>query len=198
MHISDGVLSAPVVIGGYVATTALAGASLYKLKPEHIPRVAIITSAFFVASLIHIPLRPTSVHLILNGLVGMLLGPVAFISILVGIIFQALLFQHGGITTIGTNALMMGLPAILSWWFFSLIRQMNVSVAGFVGGASGILFGVFILAILLVTTGSEFIGVVRIAILAHLPVMVIEGLICGSVSTFLMKVRPEIIGCKIC
>ncbi|MBU0567956.1 cobalt transporter CbiM [bacterium] len=193
MHISDGVLSGGVWVGSYVATMALAGVSLHKMKPEDIPKVAITTSAFFVASLVHIPLGPTSVHLILNGLVGVILGPAAFLSILIGLIFQALLFAHGGITTIGANALMMGIPAILSWWLFRIISKANLFVAGFVAGASGILFGVLILALFLVTTGDEFIGVAKIAALAHLPVMIIEGIITGFTVTFLMKVKPEMI-----
>ena len=194
MHISDGVLSGPIWIGSYVATTALAGVSLHKMKPEDIPKVAITTSAFFVASLVNIPLGPASVHLILNGLVGVILGPAAFPSILVGLIFQALLFAHGGLTTIGANALMMGLPAILSWWLFRLARKANLFVAGFIAGGGGILFGVLILAFFLVTTGDEFIGVAKIAALAHLPVILIEGIITGFVVTFLMKVKPEMLG----
>jgi cobalt/nickel transport system permease protein len=157
------------------------------------PKVAMTTSAFFVASLVHIPIGPTSVHLILNGLVGVILGPVAFLSILVGLILQAFLFQHGGVTTIGVNTLTMGLPALLSWWLFNLLRKINLFLAGFVAGANGVLFGTFLLAIFLISTGSEFIGVAKLAILAHLPVMVIEGIICGFVTSFLMKVRPEVL-----
>lgn len=193
MHISDGVLSAPVWIGSYMATAGLAAVSLHKMKSDEIPKVAVTTSAFFVASLVHIPIGPTSVHLVLNGLVGVLLGPSAFVSVLVGLIFQALLFQHGGLTTIGANTLMMGLPALLSWWLFRFARKANVFMAGFISGASGILFGTFILAIFLVTTGIEFIGVAKIAILAHLPVMLIKGLVTGFVATFLTKVKPELL-----
>lgn len=172
---------------------SMAAIGLCKMKPDEIPKVAVTTSAFFVASLIHIPIGPTSLHLILNGLVGMLLGPSALLSILVGLILQALLFQHGGVTTIGANMLMMSLPAILSWWLFNILRKINTFVAGFVVGGSGILGGVLILVLLLVTTGSEFIGVAKMAILAHLPVMLIEGLVTGFVAAFLMKVKPEIL-----
>ena len=84
MHISDGVLSAPVWIGGYVVTVGIAAICSKKMKTEDMPKMAVMTSAFFVASLIHIPLGPTSVHLILNGLVGIILGPLSFISILTG------------------------------------------------------------------------------------------------------------------
>ncbi|MEN9223377.1 MAG: energy-coupling factor ABC transporter permease, partial [Thermostichus sp. BF3_bins_97] len=36
---------------------------------RHLPKAALLTAAFFVASSIHLPLPPASVHLVLNGLV---------------------------------------------------------------------------------------------------------------------------------
>ncbi len=197
MHISDGVLSAPVWLGGYVVTVGIAAICAKKMKAEDMPRMAVMTSAFFVASLIHVPLGPTSVHLILNGLVGIILGPLSFISILTGLTLQALLFQHGGITTIGTNTIMMGVPALLSYKIFGLHKRFRFrsseTIFAAVAGASGVFFGTLILSALLVTTGSEFIGVAKYAALAHLPVMVIEGIITGFVVSFLMKIKPEIL-----
>jgi len=197
MHISDGVLSAPVWIGGYAVTAGMVAATMKKMKVEQMPKVAVVTSAFFVASLIHIPIGPTSIHLILNGLVGTILGPMAFVSILLGLALQALLFQHGGITTIGSNAVMMGVPAFLAYKIFSLrkvfIFKSNEAVFGFLAGALAIFFAVLILATLLVTTGSEFIGVAKYAALAHLPIMIIEGIVTGFIASFLMRVKPEIL-----
>ncbi len=168
------------------------------MKTEDIPRISLMTSAFFIASLIHIPIGPTSVHLILNGLVGIILGPLAFVAILVGLILQALLFKHGGITTIGANAVMMGLPAIAAYYLFCLRKLFNfpasVGIFGALSGAAAVSLGVVILALLLVTTGSEFIVVAKLAAVAHLPVMVIEGLIAAFVVTFLKKVKPEMLG----
>jgi len=197
MHISDGVLSAPVLICGYAATAGIAAASIKKISAEDMPRIAVMTSAFFVASLVHVPLGPTSVHLILSGLVGIILGPAAFVSILVGLILQAFLFQHGGITTIGVNALMMGLPALAAYRLFGLRRMLRFEkrdeVFGFLAGFLSVLLGTLILALLLVSTGSEFTGVAKYAALAHLPVMVIDGLITLSVVSFLKKVKPELL-----
>ena len=197
MHISDGVLSAPVLICGYAATAGIVAASIKRISAEDMPRIAVMTSAFFVASLIHVPLGPTSVHLVLSGLVGIILGPAAFISILVGLILQAFLFQHGGITTIGVNALMMGLPALAAYRLFGLRRMVRFEkrdeVFGFLAGFLSVLLGTLILALLLVTTGSEFAGVAKYAALANLPVMVIEGLITLFVVSFLKKVKPELL-----
>jgi len=198
MHISDGVLSAPVWIGGYIVAAGIVAITTRKMDPQDMPKVAVLTSVFFVASLIHVPLGPTSVHLLLNGLVGMILGSMAFVSILVGLILQAILFQHGGITTIGVNAVMMGIPALLAYQIFNLRQRFhfrsNEVVFGALAGATGVFLGTIILAMLLVTTGDEFIGVAKYAALAHLPVMIIEAIITGFVASFLMKVKPEILG----
>ena len=197
MHISDGVLSAPVWIGSYVISASIAAATAKKINPEDIPRMAIMSSVFFVASLVHIPIGPTSVHLILNGLVGIILGSRAFVSILLGLILQAFLFQHGGITTVGANSVMMGVPALFAYILFNLHQRFHfkankVIFAG-IAGASGVFLGALIMAVLLVTTGSEFIGVARFAVLAHLPVIIIEAAISGFIVSFLTKVKPEIL-----
>jgi len=127
----------------------------------------------------------------------MILGPMAFVSILLGLTLQALLFQHGGITTIGSNAVMMGVPALLAYKIFNLRKvftfKSNEAIFGFLAGALAIFFAVLILAALLVTTGSEFIGVAKYVALAHLPIMIIEGIVTGFIASFLMKVKPEIL-----
>jgi cobalt/nickel transport system permease protein len=197
VHISDGVLSAPVWIGGYVITAAVAAATSRKINTQDIPRMAVMTSVFFVASLVHIPIGPASVHLLLNGLVGIILGEAAFVSVLLGLILQALLFQHGGLTAIGANTLTMGLPALLAYRIFNLrlrlrFKYNEIIFAGIAAGAA-VLSGIFILAALLVTTGSEFIGAAKYIALAHLPVMIVEVFIAGFVISFLMKVKPEIL-----
>lgn len=198
MHISDGVLSAPIVVGGYIITAGIAASNIKKMKAFDMPKIAVMSSAFFVASLIHIPLGPTSVHLILNGLVGIILGPLSFVSILLGLTLQAVLFQHGGITTIGVNTIMMGIPAILCYKIFDFNKHFRFKnkevVFGAIAGALGPFMGTLILALLLVSTGSAFIGVAKYAALAHLPVIIIEGIITGFIVLFLVKVEPEILG----
>lgn len=197
MHISDGVLSTPVWISGYIVSAVIVAATTRKMQPEDIPKTAIMTSVFFVASLIHVPIGPTSVHLILNGLLGMILGPFAFTSIFLGLVLQALLFQHGGITTIGVNSVMMGLPALLVYRIFDLHQKFhfksNVAIFGALAGACGIFLAAVILAFLLISTGSEFIGVAKLALLAHLPVIIVEAIVTGFIASFLMTVKPELL-----
>jgi cobalt/nickel transport system permease protein len=68
---------------------------LKKIDYDHLGRVGILSATFFVASLVHVPIWPSSVHLILNGVVGLLLGWAAFPAILVALLLQAVFFQFG-------------------------------------------------------------------------------------------------------
>jgi hypothetical protein len=98
---------------GAALTVAGAAIGLKKLDYEAIPRVAILSAAFFVASLIHVPVGPVGLHLVLNGLMGLLLGWLAFPAILIALFLQALLFQFGGLTVLGVNAFTMAAPAVV-------------------------------------------------------------------------------------
>jgi cobalt/nickel transport system permease protein len=196
MHISDGVLPTSVALGGFAASLAITVWSARKTNPEDFPRIAVVTSGFFVASLIHVPIGPTSVHLLIPGLVGILLGTGAFISIGLGIILQSLLFQFGGITAIGANAFMMGVPALIAGWAFRLLKGRTLVrhvLAGAVSGALGVIVAVIILAALLLTGGEDFLGVAKVAMYAHLPVIVIEAAVSAFAVSFLYKVKPDLL-----
>jgi cobalt/nickel transport system permease protein len=197
MHISDGVLSAPVIVSGWAVTLVVAGVTLRRMRGEEIPKTAVITSVFFVASLIHIPLGPVSIHLILNGLVGIILGYGAYPSILLGLTLQAILFQHGGVVVLGVNAVIMGLPAITAHWLFGLRhvfkRNSSVILFGFSAGVLSTAFSGILVAVFLVTTGKAFIPAARLALIAHLPVMLIEGAVTAAAVSYLAKVKPHIL-----
>jgi cobalt/nickel transport system permease protein len=196
MHISDGVLPLSVTVGGYVASAALVAWSARRTRSEELPKLAVMTAAFFVASLVHVPFGPTSVHLIIPGLTGALLGSSAFLSIGLGLLLQSLLFQFGGLTALGANALMMGLPALVCGWFFQRFKgrtQLRQAFVGGLAGALGTALAAIILAILLVTGGEDFFGVAKIAMLAHIPVIIIEGVVSAFTIGFLARVKPALL-----
>jgi len=201
MHISEGVLSAPVLVAGAILAVGGTALGLKKMDYERIPEVAVLSSAFFVASLIHVPVGPSSVHLILNGLVGLLLGWMAFPSILVALALQALLFQFGGFTTLGVNTINMAVPAVLAYYLFSLpVRKGNhlISIiAGFGAGVIGVGTGAILVALTLASTGESFFAVAKLVVIVHLPVMVIEGIITAFCVVFLKRVKPEILEARI-
>jgi cobalt/nickel transport system permease protein len=124
VHISDGVLTPPWLAGGFALAWLLVWAGWRKLRDEEMPRVAILTAAFFVSSLIHLRVPPTSIHLLLTGLIGVLLGPRAALAIFVGLLLQVLLIQHGGYWTLGVNTCVMTIPALLSWCAFRVVHRL--------------------------------------------------------------------------
>lgn len=197
MHIADGVLPLASIAAGWVGTGVVTGLTLRKAPFEALPKAAVMTSGFFVASLVHVPLGPTSIHLTLNGLVGIVLGPLAFPAILVGLTLQSLLFQHGGLLTIGANTLMLGLPALAAYKIYAMVSRRNFShreaVAGFLAGSLAIFFSGLMLALWLMTAGREFLTIARLALASCLPLIVVEGLVCAAAAAFLAKVKPEIL-----
>ncbi len=195
MHISEGVLSGPVLAVGAVMAFAGTAVGLKKIDYDRMVHVAILSSAFFVASLIHVNLGPSSVHLILNGIVGLLLGWAAFPAILTALLLQAILFQYGGITTLGVNTVIMATPAVVCYYLLGshVGKDHKYSFfAGFLAGAGSIAMAALGLGLALYSTGKEFLEVSLLVITAHVPVMIIEGIVTGFCVTFLLKVYPEI------
>ncbi len=210
MHIPDGILPVPVTAAGYAATAAVTWYSLRKINQQEnprreIPKASLLTAAFFVVSWIHIPVPPTSVHLVLNGLLGAMLGYFAFPAILIGLFFQAVMFQHGGLTTLGVNAMVMGVPAIIAYYIFRLRELGNkqsvrkTAIFGFLAGAVAIVLSVVMFVVILINflpadldIATERAAIYTLAI-AHLPIMAIEGVITSLVAVFLQRVRPELL-----
>src|SRR6516162_1152594 len=125
VHIADGVLATEWWAGGFVLAGLLALLGAWRIRDEEIPRVALLTAAFFVASLIHVRVGPTSVHLLLNGPVGVVLGRRAGLAIFLGLGLQAALLQHGGYLTLGVTACVMALPAVGSRQLFAGLQRIQ-------------------------------------------------------------------------
>lgn len=199
MHISDGALAAPVLMGGAGLTLAGVWLGLRRLDYDHMMTTAVLASVFFVGSLIHVPLGPSSVHLLLNGLAGMVLGWAAFPCILVALILQAVLFQFGGLTVLGVNTLNVALPAILCRFLLQggLARGgRTAALCGFAGGAGAVLGTALMVALSLALSDQGFLSTAKLVVLAHVPIMLIEGLVTMFAVAFLARVRPELLGIR--
>lgn len=210
MHIPDGILSPAVAIGGYGMTGAVTWLSLRQIDrdknhQENIPKASLLTAAFFAASSIHIPVPPASVHLVLNGLLGAVLGYYAFPAILVGLFFQAVMFQHGGLSTLGINGILMGVPALIAGYVFRFRELLGpesklwTGVFGFLAGAIGVGLAASIFFSLIITNIPADLDVqaeknaIYALMLAHIPLMAIEGMFTAMVTLFLERVKPEML-----
>jgi len=196
MHIVDGALSTPVLIGGSIGAAGGLALGLRPLSLEKIPAAGVLSATFFVAALVHVPIGPSSVHLIMNGLAGLVLGWAAFPALFVGLLLQAVFFGFGGITVLGVNTLNIALPAVavglLFRWGVSGSDRRVAAVAGLGAGALAILFTALMVALVLWLSGDEFIPAAKLVVLAHLPVAAIEGLVCAAAVTLIHRVKPEL------
>ena len=202
MHIADGYIeSAPLLAGSAILAAAGVVVGLRKTSYDRLPQVAVLASAFFVASLIRVPIGATSAHLLLVGLVGLILGWAAFPALLVALLLQAVFFGHGGLTTLGVNTLNMALPAVACHYLFGRAFRRNGGAesrrslfrVGFAAGLTGIVLAGGMTASALLISGSGFESFVGVMGIAHIPLFIVEALVTGSVVVFLQRVCPELL-----
>jgi cobalt/nickel transport system permease protein len=202
MHLHEAVLAGSpegiaVLCVGAVGTAVGTGIGLRAMDHEKVPRVAIVTAVFFVVSLIHVPLGLTSVHLMLVGLVGLMLGWAAFPALLIALLLQAVLLGHGGLLALGVNTLAMGLPAVFSYYLFHRIlacRNDSLALlAGWAAGAFGMFGAAFLMAGALWVSGKQFELAATAVLVSHLLIALVEGLVTGGAVMFLRKVHPSLL-----
>lgn len=210
MHIPDGFVPPSICITGYAITGGVTWYSLQQIKKDSnpqqkIPRASLFTAAFFVASLIHIPLPPASIHLVLNGLMGAILGYYAFLAILIGLFFQTIMFQHGGLSTLGINAVIMGIPALFAYHIFRLNHQNKnrkkiiTQILAFCAGAGSLILSATLFTVIIITNISSDldaqteINAIYLSLISYVIQAIIEGVFTMMLISFLEQVKPEIL-----
>ncbi len=196
MHIVDGALTTEVLLTGAVLTGLGLMQGLRHMPLEKIPATGMLAATFFVASLIHVRLGPSSMHLIMNGVAGILLGWAAVPALFIGLLLQAVFFGYGGITVLGVNAVNIALPAVVVYY---LIRPFIVRasarqqfIVGALGGGLAVAGTTLMVAASLWLSGDEFILAAKLVLVSHIPVMVIEALLSGATVYLMAKVKPEL------
>ncbi|PID42389.1 MAG: cobalamin biosynthesis protein CbiM [Gammaproteobacteria bacterium] len=195
MHIVDGALSVPVLAAGAVATVVGVAIGLKKLDYDHLPQVGILASAFFVASYIHLPVGFSSVHLILNGLIGVILGWAAFPALLVALLLQAVFFGFGGFLVLGVNTFNIAMPAVIVYYLChrGIAGQKHAAIWGGVAGAGAIFLTALFVALSLALSGDSFLLAAKATMVAHIPVMIVEGFVTAAAVVLVRKVKPELL-----
>ena len=186
-----------MLLAGGVGTILGLTIGLRRMNVMEIPKVALLTAAFFVASLIHVPIGPSNAHLVLNGILGVLLGWTAFPAIFIGLFFQAVLFQFGGLTTLGVNTLNMAVPAVIMGALARPALRSNSGLFAMVmtaiAGAGAIVMSAAMVAGSLALSGESFVAVSKLIFVAHIPIAVAEGVLSVLIISFLLKTKPEVI-----
>ena len=181
MHIMEGylpiewcvlwaVLSAPCVIYG-----------LWRMKQmiqqdrRILPLMAVCGAFVFVLSALKIPsVTGSCSHPTGTGLSASFFGP--WVTAVLGtivLLFQAILLAHGGLTTLGANVFSMAIAGpFVAWLVFVALRRY---------AHAGLGIAVFVTA------------AVAIFAVTQIPLAVIEGIICGLVAKYIVRVKPDIL-----
>jgi len=198
MHVAEGVLSPPVLAVSWLGAAAAIGVGARRMAAEEVPRVALLAAAFFVASLIRVPLGPASAHLVLNGLMGVLLGWSVFPALAAALLLQAVFFGFGGLSPLGANVVIMGVSALAARGVFTLGRSPRegaaaTAVRGALAGAVGVGVGVVLLGAALAASGREFLPAAGVVAAVHLPLAAVEAAVAAAGLSFLFRVRPDLL-----
>ncbi len=187
MHISEGVLSGGVLVATWAASSAGIAVGLKKTDPEKIVGTALISSAFFLASLVNLKIGPSSVHMTLVGPMGLILGWAVFPAVFVALLLQAMLFQFGGLLVLGANTFSLGTSALVTYILFGKLARKNF-VWAFVAGAFAVVLVACITGSMLVLTDLNFLTSAKLLVLAHLPLALLEGVVCAFLISWLKRV----------
>ena len=201
MHILDGVLGTPVVAVSSVAAVGLVGWSVKGTEEKEVPKIALMSALFFVGSLVHVNLGGSSVHLLLSGIIGLMLGRRTPVAVSIALILQLLILQFGGLTSLGANIIDVSVPAML---IGALVRPylgksygQDLAIGAASGGLSVILTVIFV-SIMLIESNMRFgfgpFSAITGLLVGHIPVMVIEAVVTAFAVAIIMKARPDILG----
>lgn len=192
MHISEGVLSAPVLLAGWAVTAPAVAAILWRVRQSEIPRIACFSALFFVASFMHLPVGVSSMHLMLSGLVGAFLGSRAILAIFVALFLQGVFFGFGGLSVLGVNTAVIGFPAVLGGLFAAAAKAQELEVCTqkiylFLVGFVPIVCSMLLLDLVLFISGREFFAIATLISLEGAILAVLEGIITLFALSFIAK-----------
>ena len=192
MHISEGVLSAPVLLAGWAVTAPAVAAILWRVRQSEIPRIACFSALFFVASFVHLPVEVSSMHLMLSGLVGAFLGSRAILAIFVALFLQGVFFGFGGLSVLGVNTAVIGFPAVLGGLFAAAAKAQELKarmqkIYLFLAGFVPIVCSMLLLDLVLFISGREFFAIATLISLEGAILAVLEGIITLFALSFIAK-----------
>jgi cobalt/nickel transport system permease protein len=143
MHIPDGFLGLPVLVGTGAASLGCLTAGVVRarktLGEQQVPLLGVTAAFIFAAQMVNFPVAGgTSGHFVGAAMAAILLGPLnAVLALTVVLVIQALVFFDGGLTALGANVFNMGVTGALVGWatYVLLLRVLPKGRAGLLGAA---------------------------------------------------------------
>jgi len=157
MHIPDGYISPKTFVPASLIFIPLITYTFKKVKKsldeQTLPLISSLAALSFVIMMINIPVPGgTSGHAIGAAVIAILFDPwIAFLSVSIVLLIQAMVFGDGGITTYAINALSMGFIASFTGFYTYKILKNLISekVNYFVSGWLSIVLASLFVAVLL-------------------------------------------------
>lgn len=206
MHIPDGFLNVTTVATTFVVSAGGVGNAVRitnrKLEEKQVPLMGVLAAFIFAAQMLNFPvISGTSGHLIGAALAAILLGPWASVLIMSCVLIaQCLIFQDGGLLTLGANIFNMGIVACFSGYYLyrlaiSILGESRKSklISGFIGAWVSVFAASIACALELVVSGTSPVRVVLPAMAGfHAIIGIGEGLITGAVLSLVLATRPDL------
>ena len=211
MHIRDGILSPEICVATGLISLAAIGFSLRKLRVDledrAVPLTGMLAAVIFAGQMVNFPLigLPVSGHLLGGVLAAAMLGPWAgCLAITLVLVVQAVLFNDGGLLSLGANILNMGVVGAWGGYsIYSLVRKwcgngpLSAIPAAVIAAWLSVLAAaaLFCIEFSLSTGSKEFSlrGIFTLMVLYHALIGIGEALITGSILGFVLARRPDLI-----
>lgn len=199
MHIPDGFLNPSTTLTTLAASGAVLTYSLRELKQglnsHQIPLMGLLASFAFLLQLFSFPVvGGTSIHLSGVLLITLLLGPWAAFAVLsVSLLALALLFQHGGLFSLGANVLnIAGVGCFLSHVIYRNISNQRIAII-LAGLGTGLASAFLCAGELAFSDIFDFATGLKSMTVIYTITGLIEGFVTILIVDFIRKVKPSIL-----
>jgi cobalt/nickel transport system permease protein len=209
MHISDGIIDAPVSIAfGVVAAAGVTYAAKRArddLDDRTTPMAGLVAAFIFAVQMLNFPVLPgVSGHLLGGALATLLVGPwLGILCIAVVLLVQGLMFADGGLTALGLNITNMGIVTSLvaAGLVVLLVRRHRPSprsiwVTAFVIAFASVVLGASAFVLEYAMGGTLSISLATVTKLQlgyHALIGVGEGLITAMTVGTVAATRPDLV-----
>jgi cobalt/nickel transport system permease protein len=162
-----------------------------------------VAAASFAVFQVNVPVLG-GVHLSLTALVGILVGPAlgAIVAFVVNVL--SALLGHGAWGFLGANTLVGVVEVLGSYYAFSALRnrQWEHFPAAAVATILGLAAGSLLMGAIPVVSGLRGVAIagadlavyMAALVAVNLGVAVVEGLVTGSVVSYIASIRPDLLG----
>lgn len=214
MHIPDGVLSPEVCAGTGALAAGAVGYSLHRMRQTPsdltVPLTGMMASVIFAGQMVNFPISllgipAVSGHLMGGVLAAAILGPWAgCVAIFLVLLVQGVLFADGGLLSLGANTLNMAVLG--SWGGYGVITFVRKR---FKNDAQGVIVGAIVASWLSVLAAAalfcgevwlswnmpefDFGSLFTLMVTVHSAIGVGEALITGSIISFLLMHRRDLV-----